>query len=92
VAGLVNTLDPELIIVSGEGSLSWPYLETAFRQVLAASTFGGLAGVVVEVDPWDDRKWAMGAAALVLEAPFVADGATDAVRSRLLRPSSGRAA
>jgi predicted NBD/HSP70 family sugar kinase len=90
---LVNTLDPELILVSGEGSLSWPWLEAAFRRGLAQSTFAGLAGARVEVDPWDDRKWATGAAALVLEAPFVAvdRGASDVVRARLL-PSARSAA
>jgi predicted NBD/HSP70 family sugar kinase len=89
VSILLNTLDPELIIVSGEGSASWPYLERAFHQALDAATFHGLEGVDVEVDPWDDRKWATGAAALVLEAPFGAARATNAVRSRLLGPAAG---
>jgi hypothetical protein len=75
--------------VSGEGSASWPYLERAFHQALDAATFHGLEGVDVEVDPWDDRKWATGAAALVLEAPFGAARATNAVRSRLLGPAAG---
>jgi predicted NBD/HSP70 family sugar kinase len=90
-AMLVNTLDPELLIVSGEGSLSWPYLESAFTAAITSSSFSGLGTVDIEVDPWDDRKWATGAAALVLEAPFVAGGATDAVRARLLPPTGAAA-
>jgi hypothetical protein len=37
----------------------------------------------VYVDPWDDTKWALGAAALVLRAPFTDDHAADAIRARL---------
>ena len=44
-------------------------------------------GLTVHVDPWDDTKWALGAATLVLRAPFTAalapDAGTDAIRARL---------
>ena len=40
--------------------------------------------ISVHVDPWDDAKWALGAAALVLRAPFTHTDETgsDAVRAR----------
>ena len=45
-----------------------------------------MAGAIsVHVDPWDDTKWALGAAALVLRAPFTMDAEphSDSVRARL---------
>jgi predicted NBD/HSP70 family sugar kinase len=70
VAGLVNILNPELIIVSGEGSDAWAHLAPAFQRELDRATFPALRGTEVAVDPWDDAKWARGAAALVLRATF----------------------
>jgi predicted NBD/HSP70 family sugar kinase len=92
VSILANSLHPELVLVSGEGTLSWPHFEPTFMQSFTASTFAPLRDVRVEVDPWDDKKWAMGAAALVLEAPFeVTDGEVpEAVRARLLGPVTAR--
>jgi predicted NBD/HSP70 family sugar kinase len=87
VAGLVNVLSPQLVLVSGEGTQAWPHLEDAFREALRADTFAPLAGVPVEMDPWDDAKWARGAAALVLRAtfspPLYEHQPDDAVRARL---------
>jgi predicted NBD/HSP70 family sugar kinase len=71
VAGLVNVLAPELVLVSGEGTQAWPYLGDAFTAAYAANVFPPLGHVPVEVDPWDDAKWAVGAATLVLRATFV---------------------
>jgi predicted NBD/HSP70 family sugar kinase len=71
VAGLVNVLAPELVLVSGEGTQAWPYLGEAFSAAYAANVFPPLGDVSVEVDPWDDAKWAIGAATLVLRATFV---------------------
>jgi predicted NBD/HSP70 family sugar kinase len=71
VAGLVNVLAPELVLVSGEGTQAWPYLGEAFEAAYAANVFPPLGHVSVEVDPWDDAKWAVGAATLVLRATLV---------------------
>jgi predicted NBD/HSP70 family sugar kinase len=71
VAGLVNVLAPELVLVSGEGTQAWPYLGDAFEAAYLANVFPPLGHVSVEVDPWDDAKWAIGAATLVLRATFV---------------------
>lgn len=89
VAGLVNVLNPQLIVISGEGTLAWPYLAEAFEESLRQAAFPPLRDAVVEVDPWDDAKWARGAAALVLRATFAAPlyerHFEDAVRDRLPR-------
>lgn len=70
VADLVNVLSPQLILVSGEGTQAWAHYEEAFGRSLHAHVFPPLRGVTVEVDPWDDAKWAVGAASLVLRATF----------------------
>jgi predicted NBD/HSP70 family sugar kinase len=71
VAGLVNVLSPQLVLISGEGTQAWPYLVAAFNRGLADAVFPPLREVAVELEPWDDGKWALGAAALVLRATFV---------------------
>jgi predicted NBD/HSP70 family sugar kinase len=70
VANLVNVLSPKLILVSGEGVQAWAHFEEAFGRSLQAHVFPPLRGVTVEVDPWDDAKWAVGAASLVLRTTF----------------------
>ncbi len=70
VAGLVNVLSPELVLISGEGTQAWAPMAESFDRALRAEIFPPLRGVQVEVDPWDDVKWAVGAAALVLRATF----------------------
>ena len=87
VAGLINVLSPQLVLVSGEGTSAWPHLVGAFEDEVARGTFAPLRGVAIEVDPWDDAKWARGAAALVLRATFSAPlyerQIEDSVRARL---------
>ena len=70
VAGLVNILSPQLVLISGEGTQGWAHYTEAFEEALRANLFPPLRNVEVEVDPWDDAKWAIGAAALVLRATF----------------------
>jgi len=70
VADLVNILSPRLVLISGEGTQGWPHMGESFEQSLRAHLFPPLRGVAVEVDPWDDAKWAVGAAALVLRPTF----------------------
>ena len=91
VASLVSVFSPELVIVSGEGTRAWSYLGESFDRSLRAEVFPPLADVAVEVDPWDDRRWARGAAALVLGASFAAPlyerSVEDGVRRRLAAPA-----
>jgi len=86
VAGLATVLDPEAVLVSGEGTLAWPHLADGFFSTFNAGLLPAMAGAIsVHVDPWDDAKWALGAAALVLRAPFTMDAEphSDSVRARL---------
>ena len=94
VANLVNVLGPELVLVSGEGTEAWSYLADAFTAAYEANVFPPLGHIPVEVDPWDDAKWAVGAATLVLRSTFGApldDDKRDSVRARLeaIAPAAG---
>jgi predicted NBD/HSP70 family sugar kinase len=85
-AGLAAVLDPQAVLVSGEGTLAWHHLADGFLTAMRAGMFPPMAdGVSVHVDPWDDTKWALGAAALVLRAPFTMDDEPhgDTIRGRL---------
>jgi predicted NBD/HSP70 family sugar kinase len=72
VGDLVNILGPELVLVSGEGTQAWEHLAAAFEGGFRAALFSAEGQVAVEVDPWDDTKWAVGAATLVLRESFAA--------------------
>jgi predicted NBD/HSP70 family sugar kinase len=87
VAGLVNVLGPGLVLVSGEGTQAWAHMAASFEDGFRPHLFPPLGGIEVEVDPWDDVKWAVGAAALVLRATFTpqdAGRADNAIRAWLL--------
>jgi predicted NBD/HSP70 family sugar kinase len=97
VANLVNVLGPEVVLVSGEGTQAWPYLGEAFAAAYETNVFPPLGDVPVEVDPWDESKWAIGAATLVLRSTFGAsldDDKGDSVRARLeaVAPAAGEVA
>lgn len=90
VAGLVNVLSPGLVLVSGEGTQAWTHMAASFEDGFRSHLFPPLSGVEVEVDPWDDVKWAIGAAALVLRSTFTpqdAGQADNAIRAWLLSES-----
>jgi predicted NBD/HSP70 family sugar kinase len=86
VANLVNVLSPQVVLLSGEGTQAWPHMAHAFDGALRANIFPALAGVVVEVDPWDDAKWAIGAASLVLRSTFAPPLAAASADSSSLLP------
>jgi predicted NBD/HSP70 family sugar kinase len=86
LADLVNVLSPELVLISGEGTEAWQHIVAGFDEAYRANLFSPLGYVPVEVDPWDDAKWAIGAATLILRASFAApqgEGEGDSVRARL---------
>jgi predicted NBD/HSP70 family sugar kinase len=94
VANLVNVLGPALVLVSGEGSQRWHLWSDAFELSFRATLTRPFAPVSVELDPWDDDRWAQGAASLVLRAGLVPqrhDSTQDErIRERLITPRSSR--
>ena len=70
LAGVLNVVDPELVIILGEGVVAWPYWHDTFENSLRSALVPSKRGIPVVVENWDEDRWAQGAAALVLAAPF----------------------
>ena len=72
LAGAVNLLGPEAVIVIGEITALWPHLGTPFDRALAAHLLPCVRETRIDVRPWDDQLIAAGAARIVLAAPLAA--------------------
>lgn len=71
LANLVNVLNPELIVLGGEGVRLGDAFVHPLRHALQESAFDGLAhDLPVVVDAWGDDAWARGAASLALQYTF----------------------
>lgn len=71
LANVINMLNPELIIVSGEGTIAGNYRIQPMLDAMKKYTFNGLLDdVKVVIEPTDDRAWARGAASLVISKMF----------------------
>ncbi|MGP8162386.1 MAG: ROK family protein [Acidimicrobiales bacterium] len=66
----IAALDPEVVIIAGEGASSWRHWDNAFRATLDRLLPAPMRGIPVEVDEWDESSWARGAGAIVLATPF----------------------
>ncbi len=92
LAGLVHALDPEIIIVLGEGTTDWAHWSFGFEPAFRAALMPSRRGVAVAVESWQDDSWAQGAATLVLATPFDAYGVAgeqgDLVRQRLVEQAA----
>lgn len=88
VATLISIIDPETVVLFGEGTTVWRYWLPGFEPSLAAHLYPSRRGITIEAGRWDDRNWAQGAAALVLATPFDTAGTTGEqgalVRARLV--------
>lgn len=73
VAGLVQILDPEIVIVSGEGTRGWRHWAAGFERSFRGALTADRRSIPVIVESWDDEAWARGAAALVASAPFYSE-------------------
>jgi predicted NBD/HSP70 family sugar kinase len=70
LAGVVQVLDPEIVVLLGEGIDAWPFWEPGFQLAFRSSLMPSRRGIPFVVEPWTDDHWALGAASLVLSAPF----------------------
>jgi predicted NBD/HSP70 family sugar kinase len=93
LAGVVNLLDPEIVILLGEGIPAWAHWSFGFEPSFRASLVPAKRDVRVVVESWQDDRWAQGAAALVLATPFdvanVSGDQGELVRRRLSSSSPG---
>lgn len=87
LAGVVHTVDPEIVVLLGEGVGAWPLWQPGFESAFRRHLLPARRGLPVVVESWDEDKWALGAAALVHASPFDAAGASgdqgQLVRDRL---------
>ncbi|GAA2081921.1 ROK family transcriptional regulator [Microbacterium hatanonis] len=74
LAGVVNLVDPEIVIVLGEGVEAWSHWSFGFEPAFRAGLIPRNRAVPVAVETWQDDRWAQGAASLVLSTPFDAQG------------------
>jgi N-acetylglucosamine repressor len=73
VGSLINVLNPELIVLGGEGTRSGEWLFKPMREAIAAQVVAGMShDTQIRVEPWGDDAWARGAASLVLHKLFEA--------------------
>ncbi len=70
LSGVVHTLDPEVIILSGEGIDAWPFWESGFEETFRRHLMPRWRSTPFLVQAWDEGKWLLGAACLVLATPF----------------------
>lgn len=90
LAGVIHTVDPEVVVLLGEGIDAWPFWETGFEPAFRRHLMRGRRGLPFVVEPWADDKWALGAASLVLASPFDTNG-TSGEQGRLVRERLGSA-
>lgn len=68
VSHLLNLLDPEGVVLLGEGVQHWSHWESAFFEALRKGSLSGVLSVPVTVENWTDESWAQGAASLILSS------------------------
>lgn len=84
LAGVVNTLSPEVVIVLGEGVSAWDHWQVGFDPAFRGSLSQHTRSVALRVEDWSDDRWAQGGACLVLATPFDAAN-TSGEQGRLVR-------
>lgn len=71
LANLVNVLNPDRIVLTGEGVRLVEVTGEQLRASIAEHIFDGLSDELeIVVQPWDDEDWARGAAAVLLGELF----------------------
>jgi len=72
LAGSVNLLGPQALVIIGEITQLWPHLAGPFDRALGAHLIPGAREIQVDVRPWDEQLIARGAAGIMLAAPLAA--------------------
>lgn len=71
IATLINILNPQRVIVAGEGVQAGRWRLDQMREAIYKHTFNGLAeNLEIVIEPSGDETWARGAASLVLGELF----------------------
>lgn len=70
IAGVANTLDPQAIVLLGEGTASWAHWHPGFEATFRPHLMADRRQLPVLREDWSDDHWALGAASLVMASPF----------------------
>lgn len=70
LAGVINLLGPDRVVVIGELVTLWPHVAPNFHAALRDNLLPSVAEIGIDVRPWDDSLIAVGAAGIVLTAPL----------------------
>lgn len=71
LANIINILNPELVVISGEGTIAGDFRLKPLIDCFEHFAFDGLRDdVQIVVEPTDDKAWARGAASLVISKVF----------------------
>ena len=71
MANLINILNPDLVIISGEGVRAGNLLFDSMNQSIMKHIMPGFnSNLKIQTDVWEDDAWARGAAGLVLRQLF----------------------
>jgi predicted NBD/HSP70 family sugar kinase len=73
LAGVANTLDPQAIVLLGEGMAAWSHWQPGFDQTFRPHLMVDRRQLPIIREDWTDDHWALGAAALVMASPFDSD-------------------
>lgn len=92
VAPAIAALNPEVVLVAGEGTPWWQHWDSMFRTSLAKRLPRWMRETPVEVDRWEEPSWARGAAATVLATPFDRNAHAGRQRHQVLERLHGRPA
>jgi len=84
LAGVVHVVDPEVVVLLGEGIDAWRHWEPGFEPSFRRHLMPSRRGLPFVIEPWTEDKWALGAAALVFATPFDSAGAAGE-QGRLVR-------
>jgi predicted NBD/HSP70 family sugar kinase len=94
LAGVVHTLNPGILVIQGEGVTAWRHWESGFETSFRRHLMPTRRSLRYQVHAWSEQQWTLGAASLVLAAPFDAADTTGEqgrlVRARLQEPDAAR--
>ncbi|WP_151523789.1 ROK family transcriptional regulator [Serinicoccus kebangsaanensis] len=89
LAGLAQVVDPDVLVILGEGTDVWELWRPSFTMALRRHLLPDRRSIPIVMEDWPDDRWAAGAASLVLFSPFDTDGLGgdqgELVRTRLHR-------
>jgi N-acetylglucosamine repressor len=89
VANMVTLLNPELLIICGEGTALGSAFIDPIVSCVREQTFADLGRQLeIKIQSWGDEAWAVGAATLVLRESFNLPGADDRSQAIWHRASS----